>query len=74
MLAQTFADVSPNYNGVQKIDFLKTKQGLLLLEIEDSSPYLDLESVSYYKRTKFIRDYKRMVYAYYKNFNKDATN
>lgn len=74
LLAQTFADLSPNYNGVQRIDFLKTNQGLLLLEIEDSSPYLDLESVSYYKRTTFIRDYKHLVYTYYQNFTKDAAN
>ena len=63
-LAKHFANLSPNYNGVQRIDFLKTKNNLLLLEIEDSSPYLDLESVSVKKRTQFIKDYKNLVYSY----------
>lgn len=68
-LANHFANLSPNYNGVQRIDFLKTKSGkLLLLEIEDSSPYLDLESVTYYKRRRLIKDYKNLVYNYTKNF------
>ena len=69
LLANHFANLSPNYNGVQRIDFLKTTSGqLLLLEIEDSSPYLDLESVTTYKRRRFIKDYKNLVYNYTKNF------
>lgn len=67
ILAQKFADMSPNYNGVQRIDFLRLKNNeLKLLEIEDSSPYLDLESVSDEMREQFITDYKNMVYKYCK--------
>lgn len=68
-LAQRFADLSPNYNGVQRIDFLKLPSGeIKLLEIEDSSPYLELNCVSPKVRDKFIHDYKQMVYDYLKKF------
>ena len=68
-LAQKFADLSPNYNGVQRIDFLKLSSGeLKLLEIEDSSPYLELNCVPQKVRDKFIQDYKQMVYDYLKTF------
>jgi len=71
-LAKLFADMSPNYNGVQRIDFLRLKNNeLKLLEIEDSSPYLDLESVSEEMRSCFINDYKNMVYSYYQRKNLD---
>lgn len=67
-LAQKFANLSPNYNGVQRIDFIKLENGeLKLLEIEDSSPYLSLEDISKEKREKFLKDYKKMVYTYINN-------
>jgi len=63
-IAQSFADLSPNHMGVQRIDFIKTENGLLLLEIEDASPYLNLVDVDATKRQKFIDAYKAMVYSH----------
>ncbi|MBS7020856.1 MAG: hypothetical protein KH135_03165, partial [Firmicutes bacterium] len=70
-LAQTFADLNPDFNGVQRIDFLKQKDGtLLLLEIEDCAPYLNLEMLSEEKREQFIANYKDMVYQCVKKYTK----
>ena len=69
-LAQQFANLSPNYNGVQRIDFLKLPNGeLKLIEIEDSSPYLELDCLSRKKRKQVIDDYKNMVYTYKRNYD-----
>lgn len=68
-IAMSFAKLNKGFNGIQRIDFIKLENGkLLLLEIEDSSPYLDLDRVSMETRNRFIEDYKNMVYEYYKNY------
>lgn len=63
-LAQTFANMcNDNFVGVQRIDFLKTNDDkLLLLEIGDSAPYLNLNSLDEDTRKTFINHYKKMVY------------
>ncbi len=67
LLAQQFANLSDEkFVGVQRIDFLKTVDGkLLLLEIGDAAPYLNLNSLSEDMRNKFLENYKSMVYNYY---------
>ncbi len=66
-IAQSFANLcNDGFCGVQRIDFLKTVDGnLLLLEIGDSAPYLNLNSLDEETRNSFINNYKNMVYDYY---------
>lgn len=62
-LARQFANLNDKFIGIQRIDFLKLKNGeLKLIEIEDDSPYLDLDCVSGSIKNKFIEDYKDMIY------------
>ena len=64
-MADTFAKLNENYYGIQRIDFIKLEDGTLLLtEIEDIDPYLDLDCVDETIKNKFIEDYKKMVYEY----------
>ncbi len=71
-LADEFSKLNENYYGIQRIDFIKLKDGTLLLtEIEDIAPYLDLDCVEEKIKNKFILDYKNMVYEYMKNINND---
>lgn len=71
-LANEFSKLNGNYYGIQRIDFIKLKDGTLLLtEIEDIAPYLDLDCVNGKIKNKFILDYKNMVYEYMKNINND---
>lgn len=66
-LAMIFAKLNPDFIGVQRIDFLETSNGeLLLLEIEDAAPYLSFQDINIEKREQFLNDYKDMVYTYYK--------
>lgn len=70
-IAQDFANLCDDkFVGVQRIDFLKTKCGLLLLEIGDSSPYLNLNSLDEKTRNNFLENYKKMVYKYYDSYHK----
>ncbi len=71
-LAETFATLNgPNFNGVQRIDFLKIGNQLLLSELEDDSPYMAIEALSLSQREQFIDDFKQMVYQYYDKFKKE---
>lgn len=64
-LANKFAKLNGNYYGIQRIDFIKLFDGnLLLTEIEDIAPYLDLDCVNKKVKERFIQDYKNMVYEY----------
>lgn len=64
-IAQKFADLNEELIGIQRIDFLKLKNGeLKLIEIEDASPYLDLDCLNKKDRNLFIKHYKEMVYQY----------
>lgn len=70
-LATLFATLNgENFNGVQRIDFLKSNEKLLLSELEDDSPYMDIESLPEEKKKEFIEDFKQMVYDYYYKFKK----
>ncbi len=70
-LAQSFADLSPDYNGVQRVDFLRLADDtLLMLELEDNSPYLNFIDLTDEQRNAFVQDYKQMVYDYFEAFNK----
>lgn len=69
-LADEFSKLNENYYGIQRIDFIKLKNGTILLtEIEDIAPYLDLDCVEEKIKNKFILDYKNMVYEYMKSIN-----
>ena len=71
-LAESFANLNGvSFNGVQRIDFLKLNNQLLLSELEDDSPYMAIEALSDSKKKEFIDDFKQMVYAYYNNFKKE---
>lgn len=68
IIANEFMKLNENYYGIQRIDFIKLSDGTLLLtEIEDIAPYLDLDCVDEKTRNRFIKDYKNMVYEYIKN-------
>ncbi len=68
-LAENFAKLNgDSFNGVQRIDFLKVNNQLLLSELEDDSPYMAIEALSLNDRKRFIDDFKNMVYTYYNNF------
>lgn len=72
-LAETFARLNgENFNGVQRIDFLKQGEKLLLSELEDDSPYMAIEALPEEQRQTFINDYKQMVYEYYNSFQKNS--
>lgn len=74
-LATKFAKLNgEKFNGVQRIDFLKQKNKLLLSELEDDSPYMAIESLKSDEREKFINNFKKMAYQYYKTFNKNNDN
>lgn len=67
-IANKFAAMNGDYYGIQRIDFIKLEDNTLLLtEIEDIAPYLDLDQVDMETRKKFITDYKNMVYEYMAN-------
>lgn len=67
-LANKFVKLNGDYYGIQRIDFIKlNNRELLLTEIEDISPYLDLDCVDKKTKNQFILDYKNMVYDYMKN-------
>lgn len=69
-IAQDFANLCDDkFVGVQRIDFLKTKEGILLLEIGDSSPYLNLNSLDEKVRNDFLENFKNMVYKYYNSYH-----
>ena len=65
-IAKSFAELNKDLCGIQRIDFMKLADGkLLLLEIEDTAPYLDLDRVSKEQRNKFLEDYTNMIYDTY---------
>lgn len=65
ILAQHFANYSNLKVGFQRIDFLrKDNNELILLEIEDNSPYMDLEELDSQTRCNVINEYKRLVYKF----------
>jgi hypothetical protein len=69
-LASKFARLNgDNFNGVQRIDFLKVKDRLLLSELEDDSPYMAIEALNEQGRKQFIDDFKAMVYSYYESLH-----
>ncbi len=65
-VASCFADMcKEEFVGVQRIDFLKTSDNqLLLLEIGDSAPYLNLNSLDKNTKEMFLKNYKEAVYEY----------
>lgn len=65
ILAQHFASYSNLKVGFQRIDFLRQDNNeLILLEIEDNSPYMDLEELDSQTRCNVINEYKRLVYKF----------
>lgn len=73
-IATSFANLNGNdFNGVQRIDFLKANGQLLLSELEDDSPYMAIEALSPEARMDFINNFKKMVYDYYKSFKKNKS-
>ncbi len=67
-LAFKFAILNEEFTGVQRIDFIKLENGkILLLEIEDAAPYLELDCLDIELRNKFINNYKEMIYDYINN-------
>lgn len=70
-IATKFASLNgESFNGVQRIDFLKHQDKLMLSELEDDSPYMAIESLSLQERERFIDNFKTMTYNYLKDFNK----
>ena len=69
---QVFANLNgENFNGIQRINFLKIKNNIYLSELEDDSPYMAIEALNENQRKKFIDDFKTMVYDYYDKINQE---
>lgn len=65
ILARHFASYSNLKVGFQRIDFLRQNNNeLILLEIEDNSPYMDLKELDSKTRHGVINEYKRLVYEF----------
>lgn len=66
-LAYKFAKISNLQYGFQRIDFLRLENDeLILLEIEDNSPYMDLLKINESLRNTVINEYKNNIYEYLK--------
>lgn len=66
-LACEFAETSNLKYGFQRIDFLRLENDdLILLEIEDNSPHMNLEKLDETLRNSVINEYKNNIYEYLK--------
>lgn len=66
-LAYEFAKVSNLKVGFQRIDFLRLENDeLILLEIEDNSPHMNLEILTDSFRKDVLKEYKKNIYQYIK--------
>ncbi len=66
-LAEQFATISNLIVGFQKIDFLKLENNeLVLLEIEDTSPHMNLEKLDENLRKAVLNEYKKNIYNFLK--------
>lgn len=66
-LAYEFARISNLKVGFQRIDFLRLENDeLILLEIEDNSPHMNLEELSSTFRKNVLDEYKKNIYQYIK--------
>ncbi len=66
-LAEQFADISNLKVGFQRIDFLKLENDeLVLLEIEDNSPHMNLEKLDKTFRKIVLNEYKKNIYDFLK--------
>lgn len=64
-LACEFAKESKLKVGFQRIDFLRLENDeLILLEIEDNSPHMNLEKLEIDFREKVLKEYKKNVYEF----------
>lgn len=64
-LAHQFAKRSGLKHGVQRIDFLKLMDNsLLLLEIEDNSPNMNIKKLDIELKSKVLREYKKNIYEF----------
>lgn len=67
-LACEFARISNLKVGFQRIDFLRLENDeLVLLEIEDNSPHMNLELLTDTFRTNVLDEYKKNIYQYINN-------
>lgn len=66
-LACEFAKISNLKVGFQRIDFLRLENDeLILLEIEDNSPHMNLEILTDSSRKDVLKEYKKNIYQYIK--------
>jgi len=66
-LAYEFARISNLKVGFQRIDFLRLENDeLILLEIEDNSPHMNLELLTSAFRNNVLDEYKKNIYQYIK--------
>lgn len=66
-LACEFARISNLKVGFQRIDFLRLENDeLILLEIEDNSPHMNLEELTSAFRNNVLDEYKKNIYQYIK--------
>ena len=67
-LANDFATLTNLSVGFQRIDFLRLEDdSLILLEIEDNSPHMNLEELSENYRDIVLEEYKKNLYKYLEN-------
>jgi hypothetical protein len=60
-LAETFIAWNQMKNGIQRVDFAKTHEGLFLVELEDINPFLSLELLKSHVRQNFIDRMKQAL-------------
>lgn len=67
-LAKSFSNISDIQIGMKRIDFLRLEDNsLILLEIEDNSPHMDIEKLDEKIQKKVLDLYVNGIYEYIKN-------
>lgn len=71
-LVEQFSNLSPIKIGMKRIDFLKLKDNsLVLLEIEDNSPHMNIEILDEKLRNDVLNYYVKGIYKYIENNDKN---
>ncbi len=64
-IAEKFSDISDIKIGMKRVDFLRLEDNsLLLLEIEDNSPHMNIEMLDEKTRTEVLDYYVKGIYQY----------
>lgn len=71
-IAEMFSNISNIRIGMKRVDFLRLEDNsLLLLEIEDNSPHMNIEILDESIRNKVLNYYVKGVYSYIKELKEN---